>query len=70
MVAWPILTTPKLRGGLGLLDPLSQSKALLAKFMVRGLQPGNDCWKMLLRLRFATLGHKNGSIGPPKHNGF
>ena len=38
------------RGGLGLIDPLSQSKALLAKFVVRGLQPGNDCWKMLLRL--------------------
>ena len=52
-VVWPILTSPKLRGGLGLIDPLSQSKALLAKFVVRGLQPGKDYWKMLLRLRFA-----------------
>ena len=42
-VARPILTTPKSRGGLGLIDPLSQSKALLAKIVVRGLQPGNDC---------------------------
>ena len=42
-VAWPILTEPKSRGGLGLTDPLSQSKALLAKFVVRGLRPGNDC---------------------------
>ena len=36
-VAWPILTTPKSRGGLGLIDPLTQSKAVLAKFLVRGL---------------------------------
>ena len=33
-VAWSILTTPNSRGGLGLIDPLSQSKALLAKFVV------------------------------------
>ena len=31
----PVLTSPKLRGGLNLIDPLSQFKAL-----VRGLQPG------------------------------
>ena len=41
-VTWPILTSPKSRGGLGLIDPLSQSKALLAKFVVRGLQPGDN----------------------------
>ena len=33
-MAWPILTAPKSRGGLGLIDPLSQSKALLDKFVV------------------------------------
>ena len=33
-VVWSILTTPKSRGGLGLIDPLAQSKALLAKFVV------------------------------------
>ena len=33
-VAWPILIAPKSRCGLGLIDPLSQSKALLAKFVV------------------------------------
>ena len=42
-VVWYVLTSPKSRGGMGLIDPLSQSKALLAKFVVRGLQPGNDC---------------------------
>ena len=33
-VAWAIVTLAKSRGGLGLIDPLSQSKALLAIFMV------------------------------------
>ena len=30
-VMWHVLTYPKSRGGIGLIDPLSQSKALLAK---------------------------------------
>ena len=65
-MAWPILTTPKSRGGLGLIDPLSQSKALLAKFVVRGLQPGNDCWKMLLRLHFAYFRPRKGVKWAPQ----
>ena len=65
-VAWPILTSPKARGGLGLIDPLSQSKVVLAKFVVRGLQPGDDYWKMLLRYSSLTLVHKKGSTGPPQ----
>ena len=65
-VAWPILTAPKSRGGLGLIDPLSQSKALLAKFVVQGLQPRNDCWKMLLRLWFAYFMPRKGANCPPQ----
>ena len=37
------------QGGLGLIDPLTQSRALLAKMVVRGLLPSKECWKVLLR---------------------
>ena len=33
-LAWHVLTSPKSRGGMGVIDPFSQSKALLAKFVV------------------------------------
>ena len=65
-VAWPILTSPKSRARLGLIDPLSQSKALLAKFVVRGLQTGDDCWKMLLRLHFAYFRPRKGANWAPQ----
>ena len=66
-VAWPILTSPKSRARLGLIDPLSQSKALLAKFVVRGLQTGDDYWKMLLRLRFVYFKLQKGANGAPQN---
>ena len=61
-VAWPILTSPKARGGLGLIEALSQFKALLAKFAVRGIQLGDDYRKMLLRLHFAYFSPQKGVI--------
>ena len=65
------LTSPKYRKGLELIHPLTQSKSHLAKFVVRGLQPGDDCWKMLLRLRFSYfLSHEKEPIGPPRRDGF
>ena len=48
-VAWSTLTLPKSKGGLGLIDPENQSKAMLAKLLVRGLLPGNETWKMILQ---------------------
>ena len=47
-VAWKTIIVPTSQGGLGLVDPLMQCKALLANFIVRGLLPGNKSWKMLL----------------------
>jgi hypothetical protein len=35
-------------GGLGVTDPKSQSEALLAKLLVRGLAPGAEPWKELV----------------------
>ena len=41
-VAWNVLIQPKINGGLGLIDPLMQSRALLTKFVIRGLLPGAE----------------------------
>ena len=46
-VAWSVLIRPISEGGLGLIDPMLQSKALLAKHVVRGFMPGDELWKKL-----------------------
>ena len=46
-VAWSVLIRPIRQGGLGLIDPMLQSKALLAKHVVRGFMPGDELWKKL-----------------------
>ena len=64
-VVWPIITSPKSRGGLSLIDSLPLYKALLAKFVVWGLQAWDDCWKMLLQLSFAYFSPRKGANPPP-----
>ena len=46
-VAWSVPTQSKQKGGLGLIDPFMQSKALLSKHFVRSLLPGEELWKKL-----------------------
>jgi hypothetical protein len=36
-------------GGLGIIDPKAQSKALLAELLVRGLAPRGETWKEILK---------------------
>jgi hypothetical protein len=48
-VKWDTLTLPIAKGGLGIIDPKTQSEALLAKLLVRGLAPGGEPWKELIR---------------------
>jgi hypothetical protein len=50
-VKWDSLTLPLFSGGLGIIDPKAQSEALLAKLLVRGLAPGGEPWKEILRHR-------------------
>ena len=52
-MAWAVISLPKAQGGLGIIDPVNQSRALLAKLVVRVLQPGTEKWKQLLRYRMA-----------------
>ena len=48
-VVWGCLIKAKNQGGLGRLDPVHQSKALLGKLLVQSLQPKPELWKALLR---------------------
>ena len=41
-VAWSAIVLPIEQGGLGIVDPACQSRALLGKFVVRGLLPGPE----------------------------
>ena len=52
-VAWSVITLPKVKGGLGIVDPVDQCRALLSKLIVRGFLPGTEIWKTLLRDRIA-----------------
>ena len=52
-MAWSVITLLTSQGGLGILDPIEQSKALLAKLVVRSFLPREELWKMLMRNRIA-----------------
>ena len=45
---WDVITLPRSKGGLGIIDPVDQSRALLSKLLVRGFMPGQEIWKVLL----------------------
>ena len=47
-VAWTVLIQSKRKGGVGLIDPFMQSKALISKHVVRSsLLPRVELWKKL-----------------------
>ncbi len=48
-VKWETLVLPTSQGGFGIIDPKTQSEALFAKLLIRGLAPGGEPWKELLR---------------------
>ena len=59
-VAWDVLVMPKSQGGLALIDPLMQSRALLTKFVVKGLLPGTEAWMGMLLNQLMQLSPKTG----------
>ncbi len=61
-MAWATIILLKLAGGLGIIDPILQSKAMLAKLVIRSLLPGNEVWKHLLINRMAK---QSSLIGRP-----
>lgn len=46
---WSTVILPRQEGGLGIIDPEIQSRALITKLVVRGLYPGNEPWKSFLQ---------------------
>jgi hypothetical protein len=64
-VAWSSFILPKKCGGLKLIDPETQMKALLVKLFMRGLLPGPAPWKSLLLHRINSLSPKRGGNWPP-----
>jgi hypothetical protein len=48
-VKWSTMVILITQGGLGIIDPKAQSEALLAKLLTKGLAPGGEPWKELLR---------------------
>jgi hypothetical protein len=41
-VKWDTLVLPTTKGGIGIIDPKTQSKALLAKLLIKGLALGGN----------------------------
>jgi hypothetical protein len=60
-VKWDTLALSTAQGGLGIINPKTQSKALLAKLLVKGLASGGEPWKELVR-------HKADQIRLPVHS--
>ena len=48
-VAWHTCILPRSQGGLGIIDPEMQSRALISKCIIQGLFPWNEPWKSFLR---------------------
>jgi hypothetical protein len=63
-VAWSSLILPKNCGGLKLIDPELQMKALLVKLFIRGLLPCPAPWRSLLAHRINSIRPKKGGQWP------
>ena len=66
-VKWSTAVLPIVRGGVKIIDPQWQASALLVKQLVRGLSPGYEPWKTLVRHRVSqTRQSRRGRW--PKHS--
>ena len=65
-VAWSMITFSTARGGLGVIDPACQSRALLGKLVVRGLLPGSEPWKELLLHKLRHCAPRTGGPWQPE----
>mgnify|MGYP006973831138 FL=1 len=57
-----MLIQPKSNEGLGLIDPLMQSRALLTKFVIRGLLLGSKAWRGTFLNQLMQLHSKTGGV--------
>ena len=47
-VKWDAITLCHSKGGLGIVDPIDQTRALFTKLSIRGFMPWQEIWKALL----------------------
>lgn len=66
-IAWHTCILPREEGGLGIIDPEMQSKALISKCIIRGLFPGNEPWKSFLRHVVLHSTPKKGDVWSPSY---
>jgi hypothetical protein len=52
-VSWDTAIRPLSQGGIKIFDPKTQARALLDKLVTRGLAPGGDPWKLVIRHRLS-----------------
>ena len=69
-VAWPVITLPTSQGGLGIVDPVCQSKALLGKFIVRGLFPEWSLGRPCFFSGFSSILRSLGGLGSLRLDGY
>lgn len=60
-VRWSTLILPRSEGGLAIIDPEIQIRALLSKLIVRGLFPGNEPWKKFFSAALLTVAPSHGT---------
>ena len=63
-MAWDVVICPTKRGSLGIIDPICQSRAMMVKFIVRGLLLGRKLWKAMLYSRMQQCAPKQGKPWP------
>jgi hypothetical protein len=63
-VKWDTLALPTTKRSFGIIDPKTQSEALLAKLLIRGLALGGEPWKELLRHRADQVRISVHGMGP------
>lgn len=64
-VAWHTIILPREQGGLGIIDPEAQSRALISRFIIRGLFPGSEPWKIFLRAAVLQCSPRKGGNFQP-----
>lgn len=59
---------PVTYGSIKIIDPILQTQALLSKFMVRGLLPKEELWRILLQHRVRSLRPHGVAQWPRSHD--
>ena len=67
-IRWASAILPIVQGGMQVLDPRTQIQGLLTKILVRGMQPGQEPWKVFIRYRIAQISVKRIGQWPPHEN--